>query len=150
MSDLVKRIIKMFQNKNSKLEYSFVGNNDRTSAICSANWCPCNNEIIPRGKGYIVVMEYNGLFSSKITCEKGARLMECDLKIAHEDAKYWWETGFVPLRATPTNKNEQVAPYDSSYDSQLSNERQNRFNDLMREENRRRYDAILGESKNKE
>lgn len=36
-----------------------------------------------------------------LMCEQGARLRKIDLDVAAKDATYWWETGFVPLRATP-------------------------------------------------
>lgn len=36
-----------------------------------------------------------------LVCEQGARLRKLDLAVAHEDAKRWWMTGKVPLRATP-------------------------------------------------
>lgn len=36
-----------------------------------------------------------------LVCEQGAKLRNLDLEVAATDAKYWWETGKVPLRATP-------------------------------------------------
>jgi hypothetical protein len=42
--------------------------------------------------------------SSILVCERGARKRKLDLEIAAADAAYWWETGFVPLRATPTSQ----------------------------------------------
>jgi len=36
-----------------------------------------------------------------LVCRRGAKLRNIDLKIAAADAKYWWKTGEVPLRATP-------------------------------------------------
>ena len=42
-----------------------------------------------------------------LVCEQGARLRNLDLEVAAADAKYWWETGKVPLRATPTVKKPQ-------------------------------------------
>src|SRR5205085_9119964 len=36
-----------------------------------------------------------------LMCEQGARLRNLDLGVAAADAKQWWETGQVPLRATP-------------------------------------------------
>jgi uncharacterized membrane protein YhaH (DUF805 family) len=38
---------------------------------------------------------------STLMCEQGARKRGLDLDVAAADAKYWWETGLVPLRATP-------------------------------------------------
>jgi len=36
-----------------------------------------------------------------LVCEQGARLRNLDMEVAAKDAKYWWKTGKVPLRATP-------------------------------------------------
>jgi hypothetical protein len=36
-----------------------------------------------------------------LMCEQGARLRGIDLETASADARYWWKTGLVPLRATP-------------------------------------------------
>jgi hypothetical protein len=36
-----------------------------------------------------------------LMCEQGARKRGLDLAIAAVDATHWWETGMVPLRATP-------------------------------------------------
>jgi hypothetical protein len=36
-----------------------------------------------------------------LVCEQGANRRRLDMKVASEDAKHWWETGMVPLRATP-------------------------------------------------
>ena len=36
-----------------------------------------------------------------LMCEQGARNRDLDLDVAAADAKHWWETGLVPLRATP-------------------------------------------------
>jgi ankyrin repeat protein len=38
---------------------------------------------------------------STLMCEQGARKRGLDLKVAAADARHWWETGSVPLRATP-------------------------------------------------
>ena len=37
-----------------------------------------------------------------LVCEEGARLRGLNLEVAGADARHWWETGQVPLRATPT------------------------------------------------
>jgi len=37
-----------------------------------------------------------------LVCELGARRRNLNLEIAAADARHWWKTGFVPLRATPT------------------------------------------------
>ncbi len=39
--------------------------------------------------------------TATLMCEVGARRRGLDLKVAAEDAKHWWKTGLVPLRATP-------------------------------------------------
>jgi tetratricopeptide (TPR) repeat protein len=36
-----------------------------------------------------------------LVCEQGAKLRNLDLEVAAADAKHWWKTGLVPLRATP-------------------------------------------------
>ena len=36
-----------------------------------------------------------------LICEQGARQRKLDLPVAAADAKYWWNMGKVPLRATP-------------------------------------------------
>jgi len=36
-----------------------------------------------------------------LVCEQGAKLRNLDLRVAAADAKCWWQTGRVPLRATP-------------------------------------------------
>jgi len=42
-----------------------------------------------------------GTSSPILMCEQGAKLRGLDLEVAAADAKYWWETGLVPLRVTP-------------------------------------------------
>ncbi|WP_194818622.1 hypothetical protein [Nocardia sp. XZ_19_385] len=37
-----------------------------------------------------------------LMCEQGARQRGLDLAVAAADAAHWWETGSVPLRATPS------------------------------------------------
>jgi len=37
-----------------------------------------------------------------LVCEQGAKLRNLDLEVASTDARHWWETGKVPLRATPS------------------------------------------------
>ena len=53
------------------------------------------------GGGFTVDAE---LFSPYLMCENAARDRGLDLDVAAADAKYWWETGFVPLRATPKRR----------------------------------------------
>jgi len=42
-----------------------------------------------------------GVFNPILMCEQGARRRGLDMEIAAADARYWWETGLVPLRPTP-------------------------------------------------
>jgi len=43
----------------------------------------------------------HGRIGPVLVCERGARLRELDLSVAAADAAHWWQTGLVPLRATP-------------------------------------------------
>jgi hypothetical protein len=93
--------------------------------------CGYPGATIPRGSGYMYISKdvvdfrrdartvqeaeqkiasfqklFNVVFSqneitSTLMCEQGARKRGLDLDIAAADAKYWWATGLVPLRATP-------------------------------------------------
>ncbi|MEW6083077.1 MAG: hypothetical protein AB1607_00630 [Chloroflexota bacterium] len=60
--------------------------------------------------GAMPKMLQDALFADKnnvtatLMCEQGAKKRNLDLKIASDDAKHWWETGLVPLRATPLKK----------------------------------------------
>jgi len=47
-----------------------------------------------------IVFDQN-VVTSTLMCEQGARKRGLDLDVAAADAKYWWETGLAPLRATP-------------------------------------------------
>ena len=44
---------------------------------------------------------WQGIMTPILVCEQGARLRGIDLEVAAADAKHWWNTGMVPLRATP-------------------------------------------------
>jgi ribosomal protein L24E len=46
--------------------------------------------------------------TSTLMCEQGAKKRGLDLDIAAADAKYWWETGLAPLRATPKAGNTEA------------------------------------------
>lgn len=52
-----------------------------------------------------------------LVCEQGAKLRNLDLEVAGADAKHWWATGQVPLRATPlastASKGHASAPADA-------------------------------------
>lgn len=103
------------QKENLKY-WHLAGVHDAPYGVCSDNYCPCPQDRIPRGEGYIyIVKDQNGNYSANLTCETGARNRNLNLKIAHEDAKYWWKTGLVPYRETPICKGYQEAPYKSIY-----------------------------------
>ena len=97
-------------------------------ALCSDDECPCRppDDRIPRGSGYLYISETVVNFRQDactieeakqkiartnfygqnrhvptLMCQQGARKRGLDLNIAAADAKHWWETGLVPLRATP-------------------------------------------------
>jgi hypothetical protein len=57
-----------------------------------------------------VVIVEPGVIQPILMCEQGARLRGLDLNIAAADARYWWETGLVPLRATPLADSRQSPP----------------------------------------
>lgn len=48
-------------------------------------------------------MQFTAIYSVGpiFVCEQGARLRNLDLETAAADARHWWATGQVPLRATP-------------------------------------------------
>jgi hypothetical protein len=103
---------------------------DSGDGLCSDNNCPCPEVRIPRGGGYIYIsqeiVDFRNTYRTPeaaraemqrrfqqmgaggfyrigpiLVCEQGAKLRNLDLEVAAADAKYWWETGKVPLRATP-------------------------------------------------
>jgi HEAT repeat protein len=47
------------------------------------------------------VVGRQGRFTPILCCRQGAERRELDLQVAAKDAAFWWETGLVPLRATP-------------------------------------------------
>jgi len=47
-----------------------------------------------------------GVLAPILMCEQGARKRTLDLEVAAADARHWWTTGQVPLRATPLAKAE--------------------------------------------
>ena len=98
---------------------------------CSDDSCDCPNVFIPRPGGYLFISQElvdfrrdarsldalqeklhqklggkhaffaAGMITPIFCCEKSARKRGLDLEIAAADAKYWWNSGLVPLRATP-------------------------------------------------
>jgi hypothetical protein len=120
------------------MEYMEVSGNERSSALCSDDACPCGypGATIGRGEGYIyvskavvdfrrdclteaqaqakiqrmsrqtgsVILAGAGVFAPILMCEQGARKRGIDLEVAAADARHWWKTGKVPLRATPLAK----------------------------------------------
>lgn len=100
-------------------------------AYCSDNSCPCNQNIIPKNEGFIVIDKVgNNRFNAVITCETGARVRKIDLKSAHNNALGWWKNGRVPFRITEINKNEQKTPYYSSISDKKQNQIKNKYLDL--------------------
>lgn len=104
--------------------FEMPGNSNR-QAVCSDDECPCPDVEIPFGKGYMYIskktVEFRqdsptfAQFKDKIVgqvrydvrsvspilmCETAARLRDLNLNVAASDAKYWWETGLLPLRPT--------------------------------------------------
>jgi hypothetical protein len=66
--------------------------------------------------GTVLVLDMRAT-SSILICEQGARLRGLDLEVAAADARYWWETGLVPLRPTPV-----VAPYSKQFEGRSEEE----------------------------
>ena len=62
---------------------------------------------IGQAMGTFLLMDpacYNGI----LCCERAAKRRHLDLRVAAEDARYWWDHGLVPLRVTP---NENLAGF---------------------------------------
>jgi hypothetical protein len=51
----------------------------------------------------------SGVFAPILMCEQGAKKRGIDMTVAAEDARYWWETGLVPLRPTPLAGKHQAS-----------------------------------------
>jgi len=51
--------------------------------------------------GGACIIAGSGVFAPILMCEQGARKRGIDLEVAAGDAKHWWQTGQVPVRATP-------------------------------------------------
>lgn len=94
---------KPIKTENIQLEYWKLSDvHEGDFALCSDNSCPCPQVKIPRGLGYIyVVQNPNGTFAANLTCDVGAKLRMLNLEISRSDAQYWWNTGMVPKRVTP-------------------------------------------------
>ena len=81
------------------------------TAVCEAARCPCSNEPIEPGSGYLYISNHvvkqrrdepgNDGATPVLLCREAARKRDLDLEVAAEDAANWWETGSVALRATP-------------------------------------------------
>jgi hypothetical protein len=54
-----------------------------------------------RAKTGSMLMFDQNVVAPTLMCEQGAKKRKLDLVIAAADAKHWWDTGMVPLRATP-------------------------------------------------
>ncbi len=59
--------------------------------------------------GGMILFDQN-VVTSTLMCEQGARKRGLDLEVAAADARYWWETHLVPLRATPLARSKAPAP----------------------------------------
>jgi hypothetical protein len=55
--------------------------------------------------GHVVMGQ--DVITPTLMCELGARKRRLDMKVAAADAKYWWQTRLVPLRATPLGDGNQ-------------------------------------------
>jgi len=58
-------------------------------------------ERLKQSGGFTFLMVDEALSYPILVCEEAAKLRNLDLDIAAADAKHWWETELVPLRATP-------------------------------------------------
>jgi len=65
-----------------------------------------------------IIILGQGVASPILVCEEGAKLRGLDLEVAAADAKYWWETGLAPLRATPLSKKKPPPESTDSKDVQ--------------------------------
>ncbi len=68
--------------------------------------------------GHAVFMDTKEL-NPILMCEQGAQLRNLDLDIAAADATYWWETGLIPLRSTPS---APTAPLESRQFEDITSE----------------------------
>lgn len=92
----------------------------KQAGYCSDPQCPCPETEIPRGSGWLFISNDAVTFLKAakkdpsllnspgnpvpiLICKKAATLRSLDLVVSAADAKRWWETGKVPLRATPTS-----------------------------------------------
>ncbi len=57
-------------------------------------------------QGMAVFFDQN-IITPTLMCELGAKNRGLDLYVAAADAKYWWETGLVPLRETPLDGSKE-------------------------------------------
>ena len=69
--------------------------------------CPTNEQAVmklerlAKTMGIGTMIAQAGVFMPIVMCEQGAKKRGIDPEVAGEDARYWWETGLVPLRVTP-------------------------------------------------
>ncbi len=136
-----------YETDRKKLQYWHLrGVHNEQFGSCSDNLCPCPQVRIPRGEGYIYIVKYpNEKYTANLTCETGARKRKLNLRIAHEDAKHWWETGMVPFRETPKNEAFQESPYKSK----LSEYDQKAIKTKQKQEMLNYFDIVLGKKDNK-
>jgi hypothetical protein len=112
--------------------------------VCSDNQCPCREDVLSPGNGYLYISEDlvqfrkdaltlqeaekkvlsyrrqatiigQDLYVPILMCRQGALRRGIDMAIAAADAEYFWETGLAPLRPTPKLKlNHQAKGYKST------------------------------------
>jgi len=86
---------------------------------CSDGQCPCPDTAIPRGSGFLFISKaaVDFLKAAKedpnllnrfgapvpiLVCKQAVTLRGLNPTVARADAEEWWNTGKVPLRATPS------------------------------------------------
>jgi len=75
------------------------------SAVEFRKDCLSNNKFQSKLQDLVNKLPYGGklIFSDVpvLVCDQGIKELDIDPNIAQEDAKYWWETGLIPLRPSP-------------------------------------------------
>lgn len=112
--------------------------------VCSDNQCPCDEDVLSPGNGYLYISEDlvqfrkdaltlqetekkvltyrrqailidKDLYVPILMCKQGAIQREIDMEIGATDIDYFWETGLVPLRPTPLNKSRISSSSSKQY-----------------------------------
>jgi hypothetical protein len=111
--------------------------------VCSDNQCPCNEDVLSPGNGYLYISEDlvqfrkdaltlqetekkvlnyrrqatiidKDLYIPILMCRQGALRRGIDVEIAAADAENFWETGLVPLRPTPKLNHRAIKRFKST------------------------------------